>query len=145
MLLPGGYAESVIDSASGKYSYTPMNAGMLWVELMGKPGTFEWGIFGGYLKNFGLADALATNAGAGVYQSASFANVMNATRVSGRIGWRSGRTLIGTELEYTTAQRGNALKGGETTFSPLLPLTGSTVARDVSGVVRLLLTAQYNF
>lgn len=145
MLLPGGYAESVIDSTTGKYSYTPMNAGMVWVELMGKAGTFEWGLFGAYLKNFGLSDALANNAGAAVYQSASFANVINAARASGRIGWRSGRTLIGTELEYTSAQRGSALKGGETTLSPLLPLTGSTVARDVSGVVRLLVTAQYNF
>ncbi len=145
MLMTGGYAESAIDSTTGKYTYTPMNALNVWVELMGKNGAFEWGLFGGYLKNLGLSDPLATNAGAGVYQFSLTTNVMNVTRASGRIGWRSGRLLIGTELEYTTAQRGAALKGGEKELSPLQPLAGSTVARDVSSVVRLMVTAMYNF
>ncbi len=145
MLMAGGYAESVVDSVSGKYTYTPMSAVSVWTELMGKNGAFEWGLFGGYLKNLGLSDPLATNAGAGVYQFASLANVMNVTRASGRVGWRSGRVFIGTELEYTTAQRGSALKGGEKELTALTPLVGTTVSRDVSSVVRLMVTAQYNF
>jgi len=145
MLMTGGYAESGIDSTTGKYTYTPMSAMSVWAELMGKNGAFEWGLFAGYLKNLGLADPLATNAGATTYQFSALTNVMNATRASARIGWRSGRVLIGTELEYDAAQRGAALKAGEKEFTALAPLAGSTVARDVSSVVRLLVTAQYNF
>jgi len=149
MLLLGGYAESAIDSTTGKYSYTTMNAISAWVELSGKKNAFEWGVFAGYVANLGLSDPLSSTVkGPGIYQFSLNTNVINAYRISPRVGWRSGKVLLGVELDVTTAQRSRALLPGESTLTALPAVTvanGSVVNVDQSTNARLLFTAQYNF
>ncbi len=149
MLLFGGYAESAIDSTTGKYTYTTMNSLSSWLELSGKKNAFEWGLFLGYAVNLGLSDPLSTTVkGPGIYQFSLNTNVINAYRIAPRVGWRSGKVLLGTELEITSAQRARALAPGESTLTALPTVTvanGSVVNVDQSTNARLLFTAQYNF
>lgn len=146
MLLLGGYAESSLDSASGKYNYTNMSSLSAWLELSGKKNAMEWGVFAGYATNLGLSDPLGVTKA--VYQFSLNTNIMNAWRIAPRIGWRSGKTLLGIELDVTNAQRARALGVGETTLTALAPVTtanGTVVNVDQSLNTRLMFTAQYNF
>ena len=110
---------------------------------------FEWGVFAGYVANLGLSDPLSSTVkGPGIYQFSLNTNVINAYRISPRVGWRSGKVLLGVELDVTTAQRSRALLPGESTLTALPAVTvanGSVVNVDQSTNARLLFTAQYNF
>ncbi len=146
-LLLGGYAESSVDSSTGKFTYTPMSALSGWIELSGKKNAFEWGIFGGYITNLGLKDALVAKGA--VYQQGTLTNVMNVLRSAPRVGWRSGKTYMGIEIEVTAAQRARALASGETSLTALAPVTtannGTTVNVDQSTNTRILYSVIYNF
>ena len=72
----------------------------LWTEFYGDfTPSFEWGIFGGYTKNFGFSKATTVSA-------AKFDGAVSSWRISPRLGWKSGNTKLTTELDYTSSSYG---------------------------------------
>lgn len=73
----------------------------LWTEFYGDfTPSFEWGIFGGYTKDYGF------NKGIVGAETIFGAQGASAWRVSPRVGWKSGNTKITTELDYTSTTYG---------------------------------------
>lgn len=82
----------------------------VWTEFFGNfSPSFEWGIFGGYSKDYGFSDGkymLPTNA----YTQGTPGQVIvpeSTWRVSPRLGWKSGNTKLTAELDYTSTTWGN--------------------------------------
>lgn len=134
LLMLGGIAESKLDSSDIQYS--PFNIMAAWVELMGGGTKIEWGLFAGYTKNLGTGEALATGGKAYTFGSSGTLNVASAYRVAPRIAFKSGKTKIGVELEYTAAQWGTLLAGKKEL---------DTTNIDAVSNIRLLAFAQYSF
>lgn len=112
--LEGVYGENMSDllSISGMAqttdgSYTSNKTLSVWAELSGGKEAFEWGIFSGYTKNNGYKDAVTGP----IYGLGG--TIDNVFRVAPRIGWKSGKMLIGIELEYTSAQYGALASNGK--------------------------------
>jgi hypothetical protein len=102
MVMLGGYAvKSVNLSDQGKYYYTPVKNLSIWTEIITN-GKNQVGIFAGISKNLGTKDN-----NTGLYYSRG-ANIKYIYRVSPRIIINLNKVRIATELEYTTAQYGNA-------------------------------------
>ena len=84
----------------------------LWTEFAGKfSDSFEWGVFGGYSKDFGFNENnfLATYKTNSKYAGTATAGLIPGStwRVSPRVGWKSGNTKLGVELDYTSTTYGN--------------------------------------
>jgi hypothetical protein len=112
--LEGIYGENMSDllSISGMArttngSYTSNNTLSVWGELSGGKDAFEWGLFSGYTKNNGYKDPVAGP----IYGLGG--TIDNVFRVAPRIGWKSGKLLIGIELEYTSALYGKIASNGK--------------------------------
>jgi hypothetical protein len=131
MLMLGGYG--IMDSVGKDPKLTSLASSSTWAEIEGGDAKMEWGIFVGYTKNLGFKDNLKTTTGI----SGFLTDVKEAFRVAPRIGWKSGKTKIGVEVEYTQAVRGT-YKAGEKAITALAtdPKTSNT---------RLLVFGQYNF
>ena len=99
-LMLGGYAETGVDSLTGKYSYEPVKVAAGWTEFYLKGQKMEGGVFLGYTRNLGLTKPLAGK----VYGLGT--NIRELYRIAPRIGWIYGNSTIGLELEYTHAQYG---------------------------------------
>jgi len=120
-------------------SYISSNTLSFWTELSGTVSEkMEWGLFAGFSENGGFGQEVTNVKG---FQLNSVVNpevnsVANVFRVSPRVGWKSGKMLIGTELEYTSAQYGT-----------LDETTGDIDITSVDPVsnIRFLLTAIYKF
>ncbi len=91
-LMLGGYATKKDDSTA----YTPYQTLSAWFELI-YGGNTEFGLFAGYTQNLGAADDI----GSKVY--ARGANIASVMRVSPRVVFKSGKTWLAVELEYTQA------------------------------------------
>lgn len=135
--LEGIYGENMSDllmlSGIGEESngdFTNNKTLSVWGEISGRKEKMEWGLFAGYTKNDGYNDPVSGN----IYGLGG--TIDNVLRIAPRIGWKSGKMKIGTELEYTMAQYG-ALDSNGTDIS-------TTGIDDVSNV-RLLVTAVYGF
>jgi len=152
LLMAGGYAVSDTLTAVGGVkdnlgkAYTPISSLSSWAELSGTKGNFEWGLFAGYLTTIGSADpitAIGKNADgtpAGAIFGFSFMNdIMNAYRISPRIGWKSGKTRLGVELDYTSATRGE--------YNLTANNTGMTelASNATQSNFRVMFSAQYSF
>ena len=104
--------------AKGKYKSN--NTLALWTEFYGDfTPSFEWGIFGGYSKDFGfsknttpsatkfgqMADIIDPLTGkvTGQYLAGT---PISTWRVSPRVGWKSGNTKLTAELDYTSTTYG---------------------------------------
>lgn len=100
-LLLGGYAVHTIDSTSMLETYTPTNHLFVWgnanYTLKKK---IQFGIFGGYAKNFGT-----TEQNTGKYYSRG-SDIAYLYRVAPSVSFISNKVQISTELEYTTAAYG---------------------------------------
>jgi hypothetical protein len=131
MLMIGGFG--IMDSVGKDPTLTPLASSSSWVEVDGGNAKFEWGIFAGYTKNLGFSDNLKTTAGV----TGFLTDIKDAMRIAPRIGWKSNKTKLGIELEYTQATRG-AYKAGEATITELA--TDSKTSN-----TRLLFMAQYSF
>ena len=84
----------------------------LWTEFAGKfSDSFEWGVFGGYSKDFGFNENnfLATYKTTSKYAGTATAGLIPGStwRVSPRVGWKSGNTKLGVEFDYTSTTYGN--------------------------------------
>jgi hypothetical protein len=95
LLMIGSIAE--MDAESGFCNSTTLS---FWSELSGEKGWAEWGLFGGYSKNLG-PDHSTTGP---VYGLGT--DIQYLYRIAPRFGLKSGKTTIGLEVEYTTAQYG---------------------------------------
>jgi hypothetical protein len=131
MLMLGGYG--IMDSVGKDPKLTSLASSSTWAEIEGGDAKMEWGVFVGYTKNLGFKDNLKTTTGIAGFLT----DVKEAFRVAPRIGWKSGKTKIGVEVEYTQAVRGT-YKAGEKAITALAtdPKTSNT---------RLLVFGQYNF
>jgi len=112
--LEGVYGENMSDllSISGMAqstngSYTSNKTLSIWGELSGGKDNFEWGLFSGYTKNNGYKDPVTGS----IYGLGG--TIDNVFRVAPRIGWKSGKMLIGIELEYTSALYGKIASNGK--------------------------------
>ncbi len=126
LLMLGGIAEA--DSEDG--GYTNSTTMSVWGEVSGGSTSMEWGLFGGYTKNMGL-DA---NLSGSLYGLGS--TIDNVMRVSPRVAWKSGKTKIGLELEYTAATYGSIAQGE-------MEVNSDNV--DAVSNIRLLVTGVYKF
>ena len=79
----------------------------LWTEFSGKASeSFEWGIFGGYSKDFGFNENNFFYTTTSKF-SQSVGVPGSTWRVSPRMGWKSGNTKLGLEFDYTSTTYGN--------------------------------------
>ena len=101
-----------------------------WIEFSGYVSeVMEWGLFAGYTENGGFGETIAyTNGFLG-------SSVVSAYRVAPRFGWKSGKTKLGIEGEYTVAQYGAIDANGNMDITGVSPVNN----------FRLLLTAIYKF
>ena len=88
--------------------------------------SLEWGVFGGYSKDYGFGEQVTVLSSTGVEDS---------YRISPRLGWKSGKVKLGVELDYSNAQYGG-----------VNPITGDfvTSGKDV-GNFRTALSLKYGF
>ena len=110
----------------GSVAYNPLKDDLknsttlsLWTEFAGKfSDSFEWGVFGGYSQDFGFnennfkanyVDVLGNLAVNSKYAGTATAGLIPGStwRVSPRVGWKSGNTKLGVELDYTSTTYGN--------------------------------------
>lgn len=124
LLLLGGYAFDANNKPIANKSIAA------WTEFSGKfSESVEWGLFGGYDHDGGFNEKVSGGSyGAG--------GVYNSWRITPRIGWISGKTRIGAELGYSSAQYGsfNMANGNY-----------NTTGIDRVGNFRTALSATYSF
>lgn len=131
MLMLGAYA--IKDSTGKDPVFTTLHSSSSWAEYEGSNAKMEWGLFVGYIKNLGFADALKTTAGIAGFQQ----DIKDAVRIAPRIGWKMNKMKIGVEVEYTAATRG-AYKVGEKAIT-------ENAADSKTNVTRVMVIGQYNF
>ena len=116
----GNYGQNpseLLQLGSVAYSLDPLKDDLrnsttlaLWTEFAGKASeSFEWGIFGGYSKDFGFSqNNFDSNYSTTSKFSQSGVGVPGSTwRISPRMGWKSGNTKLGLEFDYTSTTYGN--------------------------------------
>jgi hypothetical protein len=131
MLMMGGYG--IADSVGKDPKFTALTTSSSWAEVDGGNAKMEWGLFVGYAQNMGFGSVLKTTTGVNGFLT----DLKDAVRVAPRVAWKSGKTKIGVELEYTQVTRG-AYKAGESAITEL-------AADAKTDNTRLLIFAQYNF
>ena len=95
----GGYVETgVIDPVKGFVDYTPTCVASTWVELHTNGKKFQYGIFGGYIRNLGPK---ATVDGGSVYVRGF--DIGHVWRISGRFLYNVHKFRLAPEIEYTAA------------------------------------------
>ena len=120
MNLNSGYGISKIN-ADGSYEYTPIRNSSSWISIVygGKVGAQEakhpqklQGIlFTGYIKNFGTADKLATDASGKMigYYTIRPNNMNQMFRVTPTLLYTVGKFQVGIEYDITSVQYGKGL------------------------------------
>jgi hypothetical protein len=131
MLMLGGYG--IADSVGKDPKLTALTTSSSWAEIDGGNAKMEWGLFVGYAKSLGFGANLKTATGINGFLT----DIKDMVRVAPRIAWKSGKTKIGVELEYTQVTRG-AYKAGESVITEL-------AVDSKTKNTRLLVFAQYNF
>lgn len=102
MLMLGGYGITSVDEVTGYETYTGIIASSMWIEMMYKLNSWDFGLFGGYTKSLG-SDEIITGS---VYGTSPF--VDDYYRISPRIAYTSGKVTIGLEGIYHVAAYGIA-------------------------------------
>jgi hypothetical protein len=115
----GNYGQNpseLLQLGSVAYSLDPLKDDLrnsttlsLWTEFAGKVSeSFEWGIFGGYSKDFGFSQNNFNSSYSTTSKFSQSVGVPGSTwRVSPRMGWKSGNTKLGLEFDYTSTTYGN--------------------------------------
>lgn len=87
-----------------------------WTEFSGNfSPSVEWGVFGGYSKDFGFnKDNFWTNYSAEIAYAQPQGIPVSTWRVSPRVGFKSGNTKLGVELDYTSTTYGYLDNKGKT-------------------------------
>lgn len=103
---------------NNQYKFKNSNVLALWTEFYGNfSPSFEWGLFGGYTKDFGYSNLTNTTTSAvanqaytqGLSTYPTTANLstsagvipVDSWRISPRFGWKSGNTKLTAEFDYT--------------------------------------------
>lgn len=99
-LMLGGYAEALIDTTTGKVTYTTFSQFSSWIVFEKVKGDFRPGIFCGYLKNLGAPSKVEGKVfGRGM-------DIGYVYRIAPRFVYRSGKLMFAIELEFTAAAYG---------------------------------------
>ncbi len=106
-LLLGGYAVRNVEEQTEKNSFTPTNHLFLWTEVCYEQGPTQYGIFGGYAKNFGTS-----HLNIGKYYAKGH-DIDQLLRLTPIVSYRSGPLKLAGELEYTLAYFGTPDKDGK--------------------------------
>lgn len=107
LLQLGGVA---IDNKGDLYNNNTL---ALWTEFSGNfSPSVEWGVFGGYTKDYGFNKKNLVD-GATKFSVAN-GTPIDAWRVSPRVGFKSGNTKLGVELDYTATTYGDYNEKGKT-------------------------------
>lgn len=101
LVMMGGYATidknySLDQINKGIVEYTPINNLSSWLDIHTNGSAFSAGIFAGYSKNLGASQKVDISTYTG-----RWGNVKDMTRISPRLVFVSGKTSIGTEIEYS--------------------------------------------
>lgn len=100
MTMLGGYVEhEIINPEKSFVSYTPICVSSLWFDLHTNGPKFQYGIFGGYIKNLGPRDDYLE--GGNIY--ARGYNIDHIYRISGRFIYNVHKFRMAPEIEYTVA------------------------------------------
>ncbi len=104
----GGYAvQKVTDQAKNFYDYQPLDAISFWTDIHTNGKTWQFGIFGGYIKNNGSADPIEGPFYARGYSKGSYIDYVY--RVSPRIMYNVGKMRFALEIERTAASYGDSI------------------------------------
>lgn len=100
----GGYG--VVDKvytpqqiAEGYREYSPYNVLTGWMDVHTNGKTWQAGLFGGFSKNMGSDDKLVAGTGVG-----RWLDVNKMLRIAPRLTYTVGKTKLGFEVEYSTAE-----------------------------------------
>lgn len=101
----GGYAVKSYDETTGARTYTPSNSVSYWINAT--YGT-NWvvGIFGGYQKNLGFNDDIASSAGGAATFLGRWQNVDHIYRIAPSLTYNVGRWKFQGEFDFNTAAYG---------------------------------------
>jgi len=124
-----GFAITEADLISGEITYEPIKSNSTWIDLSFSRNSFEYGIFGGYYMKLGTKSDVLNNQ---VYGFGN--NIASLMRFSPRIAYKSGKTKLGIEAEYTAGQF------GETPDEKGVPTDTKSADN-----LRILFTAIYSF
>ena len=100
MTMLGGYVEhEMIDPVKGIVSYTPICVSSAWFDIHTNGPKFQYGIFGGYIKNLGPKEEYLE--GGQIY--ARGYDIDHIYRISGRLIYNVHKFRLAPEIEYTVA------------------------------------------
>lgn len=98
----GGYAIAhFTDSVTGAKKFTNLNTGSAWIDMNTKGKRVQFGIFGGYTKNYGSDDAVKTT-----YYYGRGTNIDDIYRIAPRVVFIAGKMSLALEVEHTVASYG---------------------------------------
>ncbi|MFD0988725.1 hypothetical protein ACFQ1R_01335 [Mariniflexile jejuense] len=114
LVMMGGYAAlnknyTASQLTKGIVEYTPYNNLSSWVDVYTNGTNFIAGIFAGYSENLGASKPVDVSSYTG-----RWGNVKNMMRISPRLVFVSGKTSIGTEIEYSLVHYNKANPNGQT-------------------------------
>lgn len=106
--IPGGYGVKSVDKTTGAMTYTPYNSLTSFINAVyGKK--YQVGIFGGYMKNLGTADALynfGSSSAPSVVTPGLLPNVASIYRVAPHFAVNISKLRFVAEYELTSAKYG---------------------------------------
>jgi hypothetical protein len=100
LVMLGGYAVKSVDLLTQVRTYTTLNTGNLWVDMVTNGKKAAFGLFTGLSKNMGAGDQIV----GAVYGRGS--DIDHLFRVSPRVTLTEGKLSIAGEIELTTAAYG---------------------------------------
>lgn len=102
---PGGFAiRNIKNQNPQEFIYTPLQTGSYWIDIQTNGTTWKYGIFGGYLENYGSKHTMLYKP----YQVYGLAtNIAKMYRVSPRVSYTYNKFTVGGELEYSVAFYGD--------------------------------------
>ncbi len=128
----GGYFEKAIDTTNGSVKYGNMQTVNAWMDVTTKGLKWKFGIFGGFTKNLGFTNELATK-GKFYGSGSNINNIDYVYRIAPRITYSTGQLVFGSEFEYTAIAYGTP------------DIKGKVKNTSEYNNCRVLLSATYNF
>ncbi|MGD2036174.1 MAG: hypothetical protein PVF73_14015, partial [Bacteroidales bacterium] len=98
--ISGFAVKEVTDTVTGERSYTPLKNFTIWGEVHTNGKKWQVGVFGGYLKNLGTKESVAST-GNTLYGFGY--SIESLIRISPRVIYNINKVRLALELEYTSA------------------------------------------
>lgn len=96
----GGYGITDVDSRTGKQEYAPVRVSSTWVNVKYAEGAWQYGLFGGYLKNIGAATPVSGIIGTGVSDGLDSIVSGSAEVAYNLPHWQFGVEYLATSARY---------------------------------------------